>query len=235
MLFRSTACGGNEPQVSGTDDAPSSSQSGDNTDIQSGEPLVLPLYNRFYLNDSELVLVKDDGSAVIDFEDGYEEESAEVQKQIDAVGKKWAGVIKASQLDRCVWLISADRQLYEITNKKATVLKENVVGFSYDDYTTILVYSDGTVEHIGERSEKYPDISGISEWTDIVQVAHGYTAVSYTHLDVYKRQCGESSGLPEISSSIGLRETAALLRYGSNTSRIRIDSRQLTDVYKRQT
>ncbi|MFQ7108143.1 MAG: hypothetical protein ACLRQ4_23620, partial [Neglectibacter timonensis] len=112
---------------------------------------------------------------VIGFEDGYEEESAEVQKQIDAVGKKWAGVIKASQLDRCVWLISADRQLYEITNKKATVLKENVVGFSYDDYTTILVYSDGTVEHIGERSEKYPDISGISEWTDIVQVAHGYT------------------------------------------------------------
>lgn len=109
MLFTLTACGGNEPQVSGADDAPSSSQSGDNTDIQSGEPLVLPLYNRFYLNDSELVLVKDDGSAVIDFEDGYEEESAEVQKQIDAVGKKWAGVIKASQLDRCVWLISADR------------------------------------------------------------------------------------------------------------------------------
>ena len=175
LVFSLSACGGNEPQVSGTDDAPSSSQSGDNTDIQSGEPLVLPLYNRFYLNDSELVLVKDDGSAVIDFEDGYEEESAEVQKQIDAVGKKWAGVIKASQLDRCVWLISADRQLYEITNKKATVLKENVVGFSYDDYTTILVYSDGTVEHIGERSEKYPDISGISEWTDIVQVAHGYT------------------------------------------------------------
>ena len=150
LVFSLSACGGNEPQVSGTDDAPSSSQSGDNTDIQSDEPLVLPLYNRFYLNDSELVLVKDDGSAVIDFEDGYEEESAEVQKQIDAVGKKWAGVIKASQLDRCVWLISADRQLYEITNKKATVLKENVVGFSYDDYTTILVYSDGTVEHIGE-------------------------------------------------------------------------------------
>lgn len=83
--------GGNEPQVSGADDAPSSSQSGDNTDIQSGEPLVLPLYNRFYLNDSELVLVKDDGSAVIDFEDGYEEESAEVQKQIDAVGQKMGG------------------------------------------------------------------------------------------------------------------------------------------------
>ena len=69
LTFSLTACGGNEPQVSGTDDAPSSSQSGDNTDIQSGEPLVLPLYNRFYLNDSELVLVKDDGSAVIDFGD----------------------------------------------------------------------------------------------------------------------------------------------------------------------
>lgn len=50
-----------------------------------------------------------------------------------------------------------------------------MVGFSNDDYTVILVYGDGTVEHIGERSEKYPDISGISEWTDIVQVAHGYT------------------------------------------------------------
>ena len=75
MLFSLTACGGNEPQVSGTDDAPSSSQSGDNTDIQSGEPLVLPLYNRFYLNDRELVLVKDEGSAVIDFEHAYEEES----------------------------------------------------------------------------------------------------------------------------------------------------------------
>ena len=42
MLFTLTACGGNEPQVSGTDDAPSSSQSGDNTDNQSGDPPVLP-------------------------------------------------------------------------------------------------------------------------------------------------------------------------------------------------
>lgn len=178
LTFSLTACGGKGSSSPVSDKQSGSADGGNasaNTGTESGEPLALPLYNRFYLNDSELVLVKDDGSAVIDFEDGYEEESAEVQKQIDAVGKKWAGVIKASQLDRCVWLISADRQLYEITNKKATVLKENVVGFSYDDYTTILVYSDGTVEHIGERSEKYPDISGISEWTDIVQVAHGYT------------------------------------------------------------
>ena len=171
LTFSLAACNGNEPQASDTD----GSQLGDNTDTGSGEPLSLPLYNRFYLNDNELVLVKDDGSAVIDFGDGYEDDSAEVQEQIDAVGKKWAGVIKASRLDRCVWLISADRKLYEITNKKATVLKENVAGFSYDDYTTILIYGDGTVEQIGERSDKYPDISGIQEWTDIVQVAHGYT------------------------------------------------------------
>ena len=55
------------------------------------------------------------------------------------------------------------------------MLKENVVGFSNDDYTVILVYGDGTVEHIGNRSDKHPDISGIQEWTDIVQVAHGHT------------------------------------------------------------
>ena len=178
LTFSLTACGGKGSSSPVSDKQSGSADGGNasaNTGTESGEPLALPLYNRFYLNDSELVLVKDDGSAVIDFGDGYEEESAAVQKQIDAVGKKWAGVVKAVCLDRCVWLISADRQLYEITNKKATVLKENVVGFSYDDYTTILVYSDGTVEHIGERSEKYPDISGISEWTDIVQVAHGYT------------------------------------------------------------
>ena len=178
LTFSLTACGG-KGSSSPVSDKQSGSADGGNasasTGTESGEPLALPLYNRFYLNDSELVLIKDDGSAVIDFGDGYEEESAEVQKQIDAVGKKWAGVVKAVCLDRCVWLISTDRKLYEITNKKTTVLKENVVGFSYDDYTTILVYSDGTVEHIGERSEKYPDISGISEWTDIVQVAHGYT------------------------------------------------------------
>lgn len=178
LTFSLTACGDKESSSSGSDKLSGSAAGGNasaNTGTESGEPLSLPLYNRFYLNDSELVLVKDDGSAVIDFDDGYEEESAEVQEQIDAAGKKWAGVIKASRLDRCVWLISADRKLYEITNKKATVLKENVAGFSYDDYTTILIYGDGTVEQIGERSDKYPDISGIQEWTDIVQVAHGYT------------------------------------------------------------
>ena len=178
LTFSLTACGDKESSSSGSDKLSGSAAGGNasaNTGTESGEPLSLPLYNRFYLNDSELVLVKDDGSAVIDFDAGYEEESAEVQEQIDAAGKKWAGVIKASRLDRCVWLISADRKLYEITNKKATVLKENVAGFSYDDYTTILIYGDGTVEQIGERSDKYPDISGIQEWTDIVQVAHGYT------------------------------------------------------------
>lgn len=191
MLFSVAACSSNKPSTSDKGNILSDVQSGtgasestneessdgasESADTESGEPLVLPLYNRFYLNDDELVLVKDDGSVVIDFGEGYEDDSAEVREQIDATGKKWAGVIKASVLDRCVWLISTDRQLYEITNKRATVLKENVVGFSYDDYTTILVYGDGTVEHIGERSERYPDISGIEEWTDIVQVAHGYT------------------------------------------------------------
>ena len=36
------------------------------------------------------------------------------------------------------------------------------------------------------------------------------------------------ANVSEVSFSVGLSETAALLRYGSNTSRIRIDSRQLT-------
>lgn len=179
LTFSLAACGSKETSSSDMDSIPSGSASGGGasagTDTGSGEPLSLPLYNRFYLNDNELVLVKDDGSAVIDFGDGYEDDSAEVQKQIDAVGKKWAGVVKAVWLDRCVWLISTDRKLYEITNKKTTVLKENVVGFSNDDYTVILVYGDGTVEHIGNRSDKHPDISGIQEWTDIVQVAHGHT------------------------------------------------------------
>ena len=178
LTFSLTACGGKGSSSPVSDKQSGSADGGgasEGTSTVSGEPLSLPLYNRFYLNDNELVLVKDDGSAVIDFEDGYEEESAEVQEQIDAVGKKWAGVVKAVCLDRCVWLISTDRKLYEITNKKTTVLKENVVGFSNDDYTVILVYGDGTVEHIGNRSDKHPDISGIQEWTDIVQVAHGHT------------------------------------------------------------
>ena len=178
LTFSLTACGGKGSSSPVSDKQSGSADGGgasEGTSTVSGEPLSLPLYNRFYLNDNELVLVKDDGSAVIDFGDGYEEESAEVQEQIDAVGKKWAGVVKAVCLDRCVWLISTDRKLYEITNKKTTVLKENVVGFSNDDYTVILVYGDGTVEHIGNRSDKHPDISGIQEWTDIVQVAHGHT------------------------------------------------------------
>ena len=178
LTFSLTACGGKGSSSPVSDKQSGSADGGgasEGTSTVSGEPLSLPLYNRFYLNDNELVLVKDDGSAVIDFGDGYEEESAEVQKQIDAVGKKWAGVVKAVCLDRCVWLISTDRKPYEITNKKTTVLKENVVGFSNDDYTVILVYGDGTVEHIGNRSDKHPDISGIQEWTDIVQVAHGHT------------------------------------------------------------
>ena len=178
LTFSLTACGGKGSSSPVSDKQSGSAAGGNasaNTGTESGEPLALPLYNRFYLNDSELVLVKDDGSAVIDFGEGYEDDSEAVQKQIDAVGKKWAGVVKAVCLDRCVWLISTDRKLYEITNKKTTVLKENVVGFSNDDYTVILVYGDGTVEHIGNRSDKHPDISGISEWTDIVQVAHGHT------------------------------------------------------------
>ena len=59
LTFFLAACGSNEPQASDTDNVPSGSQSGGNTDIQSGEPLALPLYNRFYLNDNELVLVKE--------------------------------------------------------------------------------------------------------------------------------------------------------------------------------
>lgn len=206
LTFSLAACNGNEPQASDTD----GSQLGDNTDTGSGEPLSLPLYNRFYLNDNELVLVKDDGSAVIDFGDGYEDDSAEVQEQIDAAGKKWAGVIKASWLDRCVWLISADRQLYEITNKKATVLKENVVGFSNNDYTVILVYGDGTVENIGKRSDKYPDISGIQEWTDIVQVAHGYTVALGLKKDGTVVAVGDNSkGQADVSGWTDIVQIAA--------------------------
>ena len=78
LTFSLTACGGKGSSSPVSDKQSGSADGGnasENTGTESGEPLALPLYNRFYLNDSELVLVKDDGSAVIDFEDGYEEES----------------------------------------------------------------------------------------------------------------------------------------------------------------
>ena len=90
LTFSLTACGGKGSSSPVSDKQSGSADGGNesaNTGTESGEPLALPLYNRFYLNDSELVLVKDDGSAVIDFGDGYEEESAAVQKQIDAYTK----------------------------------------------------------------------------------------------------------------------------------------------------
>lgn len=199
MALSLAACGDSAPPASSSAPAPPASQPA-SVAAEPADPLSLPLYDRFYLDEDELVLVRDDGSVFIDLGAGNEERTAAIQTQADATGKKWAGVLKASWFERSVWLLSTDRLLYEISDEKATVRSEDVVSFCHYSKCQLLVHGDGTVELMGERSQAMPDISGVSEWTDIVRVALGYTVALGLKEDGTVVAVGDSSkGQAEVS------------------------------------
>ncbi len=175
MLLALVGCSGDSNGSTIPTDDEVSENAPDDTD--PGEALSLPLEKRIYFDKYILAYIKDDGSAVVDFCEGNESVSEELQAQIDAANQKWAGVIKAEYFDRYVWLLSTNGKLYKISNKKTEVLKEGVANFSRSVYNEIIVYNDGTVELILEReNDSRPDLSAVNEWTDIVAVASNMTA-----------------------------------------------------------
>lgn len=175
MLLALVGCGGDSNSSTAPTDDEVSENAPDETD--PGEELSLSLDKQIYFDKYILAYIKDDGSAVVDFGEGNESDSEELQAKIDAANQKWAGVIKAEYFDNYVWLLSADGKLYKISNKKTEILKEGVANFSRSDYNEIIVYNDGTVELISEReNSNRPDLSAVNEWTDIVAVHSNTTA-----------------------------------------------------------
>ena len=74
--------------------------------------------------------------------------------------------------------------------------RTDIVAVSAGDYHTVGLKSDGTVVAVGGNHYGQCDVA---DWTDIVAVSAG--SVSYTHLDVYKRQ-GRISWLSALETNI---------------------------------